>query len=240
MAHATNKQQLIDVILLGLGTPGLTLIPDGLGAWYNKSIVDYNFDTAKANQILDDAGYADTDGDGVREMPDGSRPLTFRLNWPSDSIDAPRMSELLAEMWGKIGIALEPGAVDPDALTAQCCPAFDFDIMIWGWVSDPDPSSLLYVYTTEAIPYGSSETGYSSEKYDELYAQQQTELDLKARQDIVWDMQKMVHDEVVYIIPYYSASVQAYRTDRFTGWITDQTKLELGDVSSLLVIEPVK
>lgn len=240
MSHATNKQQLIDVILLGLGTPGLTLIPDGLGAWYNSSITDYNFDVEKANQILDDAGYADTDGDGIREMPDGSSTLTFRLNWPSDSIDAPRMSELLAEMWGKIGIALQPAAVDPDALTAQCCPAFDFDIILWGWVSDPDPSSLLYVYTTEAIPYGSSETGYSNEKYDELYAQQQTELDLKARQEIVWEMQKLVHDEVVYIIPYYSASVQAYRTDRFTGWITDQTKLELSDVSSLLVIEPVK
>ncbi len=240
MAHATNKQQLIDVVLLGLGSPGLTLIPDGLGAWYNKSITDYAFDVDLANSILDDAGYVDKDGDGVREMPDGSRPLTFRINWPSDSIEAPRMSELLAEMWGKIGIALEPSAVDPDALTAQCCPAFDFDIMLWGWVSDPDPSSLLYVYTTDAIPYGSSETGYSNPKYDELYAKQQVELNLDARRDIVWQMQQMVFDDVVYIIPYYSVAVQAYRTDRFTGWITDQAKVELSDPSSLVMVEPVK
>ncbi len=85
MAHATDKQKLIDVILLGLGAPGLTLIPDGLGVWYNNTLKDYEFDVAKANQILDDAGYMDADGDGVRDMPDGSRPLTFRLNWPSDS-----------------------------------------------------------------------------------------------------------------------------------------------------------
>ncbi|NWF63313.1 MAG: ABC transporter substrate-binding protein, partial [Chloroflexi bacterium] len=130
MAHATDKQKLLDLILLGLGTPGLTLIPDGLGVWYNASISDYEFDPAKANQILDYAGYLDADGDGIRDMPDGSRSLTFRLNWPSDSTDAPRMAELLAEMWSAIGISLEPGAVDPDALTAQCCPAFDFDIMI--------------------------------------------------------------------------------------------------------------
>ena len=240
MAHATDKKQLIDTLLLGLGTPGFTLIPDGLGDWFNSSLTDYNFSPDKANQILDDAGYLDTDGDGVRELPDGSRPLTFRLNWPSDSIEAPRMAEMLADMWGAIGITLEPSAVDPDALTAQCCPAFDFDIMIWGWVSDPDPSSLLYVYTTDAIPYGSSETGYSNPAYDELYTQQQTELDLEARRAIVWEMQKLVHDDVVYIIPYYSAAVQAYRTDRFTGWITDQAKLELSDVSSLVVIEPVE
>jgi peptide/nickel transport system substrate-binding protein len=58
MSHATDKQQLIDVILLGLGEPGLTLIPDGLGPWYNDSLKDFAFDVAKANQILDDAGYA--------------------------------------------------------------------------------------------------------------------------------------------------------------------------------------
>lgn len=240
MAHATDKQKLIDLILLGLGNPGLTLIPDGLGVWYNDSITDYAFDVTTANQILDDAGYADTDGDGVREMPDASQPLNFRLNWPSDSIVAPRTAELLSEMWGEIGISLELQAVDPDALTAQCCPAFDFDIMIWGWASDPDPSALLYVYTTEAIPSGSSETGYSNPAYDELYSQQQTTLDFAARKDIVWEMQKIVHDDVVYIIPFYDASVQAYRTDRFTGWITDQAKVELSDVTSLVVIEPVK
>ena len=240
MAHATDKQKLIDLILLGLGNPGLTLIPDGLGVWYNDSLTDYSYDVAEANKILDDAGYLDTDGDGVREMPDASQPLNFRLNWPSDSIVAPRTAELLSEMWGEIGISLELQAVDPDALTAQCCPAFDFDIMIWGWAADPDPSSLLYVYTSEAIPSGSSETGYSNPAYDELYAKQQTTLDFNARKDIVWEMQKIVHDDVVYIIPFYDASVQAYRTDRFTGWITDQAKVELSDVTSLVVIEPVK
>jgi peptide/nickel transport system substrate-binding protein len=173
-------------------------------------------------------------------MPDGSRPLTFRLNWPSDSITSPRTAELLSEMWGEIGITVEMQAVDPDALTTQCCPAFDFDIMIWGWASDPDPSALLYVYTSEAIPTGSSETGYSNAKYDELYAEQQVTLDFEARKDIVWEMQKIVHDDVVYIIPFYDANVQAYRTDRFTGWITDQAKVELSDVTSLIVIEPVK
>ncbi|MBK6793123.1 MAG: ABC transporter substrate-binding protein [Anaerolineales bacterium] len=239
MSHATDKQKLIDVILLGLGTPGLTLIPDGLGVWYNDSLVDYGFDVAKANSILDDAGYLDVDGDGIRDMPDGSRPLTFRLNWPSDSIVAPRMSELLAEMWSEIGISLEPQAVDPDALTAQCCPAFDFDIMIWGWASDPDPSSLLYVYASDGISSGSSETGYSNPAYDDLYAKQQLELNFDARKEIVWEMQKIVHDDVVYVIPFYTASVQAYRKDRFTGWVTDQSKVELADVTSLVLIEPV-
>ncbi len=56
LAHATDKQKIIDVVLLGLGSPGLTLIPDGLGIWYNDTIEDYAFDIAEANRILDEAG----------------------------------------------------------------------------------------------------------------------------------------------------------------------------------------
>jgi peptide/nickel transport system substrate-binding protein len=240
LAHATDKQKIIDVILLGLGTPGTTLLPDGLGFWYNSSIQDYEYDVAAANQILDDAGYMDTDGDGVREMPDGSQPLTFRLNWPSDSIDAPRTAELLSEMWGEVGVTVEAQAMDPDALTAACCPAFDFDIMIWGWGSDPDPNLLLSVMTSAEIPSGSSETGYSNSEYDALFDQQAVELDQEKRKELVWQMQQIVHDDVVYIIPYYAQSVQAYRKDRFTGWITNMPKVELSDVTSLVVVSPVE
>jgi peptide/nickel transport system substrate-binding protein len=240
LAHATDKQKLIDIVLLGFGAPGLTLIPDGLGHWYNNTLTDYGFDVAKANQILDDAGYVDADGDGTRDMPDGSLPLNFRMHWPSDSIDAPRQAELLSEMWGEVGVTLELQAIDPDALTAECCPTFDFDIILWGWGSDPDPNLLLSVYATSEIPNGYNETGYSNPVYDELYLQQGVELDLDARRDLVWQMQEIVFEDVVYIIPYYAQAIQAYRVDKFQGWITDKPKVELSDVSSLVLIEPVE
>lgn len=240
MAYATDKQKLIDVVMLGMATPGIALIPDGLGEWFNSEIKDFPYDPAKANEMLDAAGYKDTNGDGIREMPDGSRPLTFRLNWPSSSVVGPRMSELLGEMWKEIGITIEPQAVEDDALTAKCCPALDYDIMIWGWVADPDPNTLLIIPTTDQIATGYNETGYSNPHYDELYQQQGVELDHAKRKAMVWEMQKIVHDDVVYLIPFYSRAVQAYRTDRFTGWLDDQPRLALEDVSSLVRIEPVK
>lgn len=240
LAHATDKQQIIDVVLLGLGAPGRTLIPDSLGVFYNDALIDYPFDPVLANDILDQAGYLDTNGDGTREMPDGSRELVFRMNWPSDSTTAPRTAELLSGMWGEIGVQLELQALDPDTLTAVCCPAFDFDIIIWGWGSDPDPGFLLSVMLTSEIPTGNSETGYSNPAYDELYAQQAVELDPDKRLELVWEMQRIVFDDVVYIIPFYAQSVQAYRTDRFTGWRTEAGKIALEDLSSLLVIQEVR
>lgn len=239
LAHATDKQNIIDVVLLGLGAPGLTLIPDSLGDFYNDQIQDYEFDIAKANQILDDAGYVDSNNDGVRETPDG-RALIFRLNWPSDSVDAPRMAELLAGNWSQIGVRTEQQSLDPDALTSICCPAFDFDIILWGWGSDPDPSFLLSVMTTREIPTGTNETGYSNPEYDELFAQQATTLDDAQRIAIIHRMQEIAHNDIPYIIPYYAQEVQAFRVDRFRGWLTDAGKVALEDPSSLLVIEPVR
>jgi hypothetical protein len=53
-------------------------------------------------------------------------------------------------------------------------------------------------------------------------------------------MQEIVHRDLPYIVPFYDLSVQAFRTDRFTGWILDQPKVALEDVTSLVVVEPVR
>ncbi len=240
LAHATDKQNIIDVAVLGQGTPGYTLVPDGLGVWFNDTLEDYGFDIALANQLLDDAGYADADGDGVRDMPDGSRPLTFRLQWPNDISEAPRIAELLGQSWAQIGVKTEPQAMDPDALTSVCCPAFDYDVMIWGWSSDPDPAFILSVTTSAEIPSGTSETGYANPEYDALFAAQAIEMNFDRRREIVWQMQEIMQNDAVYLIPYYQFAVQAYRTDRFQGWIVDAPKLALEDVTSLVVVERVR
>ncbi len=240
MAHALDKQALIDGVMLGLADPGLTLIPKGLGSFYNSSIKDYEYNVEKANQILDEAGYRDASGDGIREMPDGSRDLTFRMEWPDDMIYARDEAELLKLMWGQIGIHVIMQAVDADQLTARCCPAFDYDILLWEWGSDPDPSFLLSVMLTDEISSGYNETGYSNPEYDALFARQATELDGEKRRGIIWQMQNIVHDDVAYIIPFYQKSVQAYRTDTFRGWLTNSGNLDLSAPSSLGIIEPIK
>lgn len=239
LAHAVDKQRLIDEVMLGLADPGLTLIPKGLGTFYNSSIKDYEYDLDVANEILEGAGYLDSNGDGVREMPDGSRDLTFRLQWPDSNQYARTEAELLKLMWAQIGIDVIMEQVDSDVLTERCCPAFDYDILIWEWGSDPDPNFLLSVMLTEEIPSGYNESGYSNPEYDELYASQATELDDEVRHGLIWRMQDIVHHDVVYIIPFYQKSVQAYRTDTYRGWLTDNGNLDLSARSSLTVITPL-
>lgn len=240
LALATDKEKIIDIVLLGLGEPGKTLIPSGLGEFYNETLEDYPFDPASANELLDNAGYVDVDNDGIRDMPDGGRPLVLRVNYPSDSVNAPRMAELLKEQWAQIGVGVEIQALDADTLTSVCCPAFDYDVILWGWGSDPDPGFLLSVYLGTELSSGLNETGYDNPEYDSLFNVQAVELDDNIRRQVIWRMQEIVHRDVVYIVPFYAQAVQAYRTDRFTGWLDSGTLVALDDITSLVLVAPIQ
>ena len=240
LALATDKRKILDVVLLGLGVPGRTLIPAGLTRWYDADLADHPFDPGEANRLLDGAGYADTDGDGVREMPGGGRPLDFRLYRPTDSPSAPRFSELLSEMWARIGVRTRQQPLDPTALADVRSPAYDYDLVLWSWESDPDPNLLLAAMTGDGIPSGANETGYANPEYDALFARQEVDLDPMHRIELVREMQRIVHRDVVYIVPFYPRAVQAYRTDRFAGWKSDESPGELQTPESLAAIVPLE
>jgi peptide/nickel transport system substrate-binding protein len=242
LAHATDKQQLLTVATAGTGSPGLSLVPPGLGDYYASEIEDYAFDIDEANSILDAAGYEDTNGDGIREcLPDQdceTGDLTFRFNYPTDATTGARESEVIQETWQQIGVAITVQPLEADTLTSVCCPGFDYDVIMWGWGSDPDPAFLLGVALCSEIPSGFSESGYCDEDYDALYDAQAVELDRDARVDLIHQMQQKLMDDLPYIIPYYYPTIEVWRTDTFTGWLDDDPTLGLEDPSSLTVIRP--
>jgi len=242
LAHAVDKAQIIDVATLGTGSPGLSLVPPGLGDFYASEVQDYAFDVDEANRLLDEAGYEDADGDGVREClaDQDCDTLTFRFHYADDIDSAPREAELLQAMWSEIGVAIEIQGLDPDTLTSICCPTFDYDIMLWGWGSDPDPAFLLGVALCGEIPTGFSETGYCNPEYDELYDAQAVAQDHDERVDLIHRMQEILVEDVPYIIPYYQQSIQAWRTDTFTGWVADDPTLGIEDVANLVALRPAE
>ena len=240
LAHATNKEQIIQVSWLGTATPGLSLVTPAHGDFFASDIEDYAFDIDEANALLDEAGYEDSDGDGVREcLPDQDcDTLTFRLNYPDDSDTAPREAEQLEDTWAQAGVAVEIQGFDPDTLTSLCCPGFDYDVIIWSWYTDIDAGGLLGVATCAEIPTGFSETGYCNPEYDELFDAQAIELDEATRMEQIHELQRILVEDVVYIVPYYFPSIQAWRTDTFTGWIEGSPTIGLEDPSQLTVLRP--
>jgi len=239
LAMATPKQELIDVLLLGQGVPGKTLLQASLGHWFHHQAADYPYDPGAAARQLDEAGYVDRDGDGVREMPGGGPPLAFRFYFPSDSPESPRAAELIGRAWSRLGVRLDRRALDSNALAAARTPAFDYDLIFWAWSTDLDPSFILSVMASDALSQGANDSGWSDPEYDDLFVRQGRERDITERVRMVHRMQEIALRDVVYIVPFYPDTAQAFRRDRFRGWQVDSPMLALEDRSTLARLAPV-
>jgi peptide/nickel transport system substrate-binding protein len=216
IAHAIDKQQIVNVAFLGYAEPATVVIPTSMGDWHNSEIQGIPFDLAEGNRILDEAGYLDSDNDGVREDPEGN-PLEYRLN-SEDGATETRILEIIADGLAQIGISAPPSPMDPDSLIALY-PAFDFDLILWGWGLDPDPDFAMLIFTCdERAEGGWNDSGYCDEEFDEMYIQQGITVDHEARRQLIWQMEEKLFNDKPYITLDYQKYVQAYRSDRFTGF----------------------
>jgi peptide/nickel transport system substrate-binding protein len=225
-----DKDALFDNVILGLGNKGVTLSVSPDPVWKPDIPVaeQYTYDPAAANKLLDDGGYLDTDGDGVREMPDGSRDLTFRYAENSDNETYADVRELVTGWLDAIGIATEVSVYDGGQLT-PLIESGEWDLFVWGWTPFVDPDPMLSYFTCDQVTYNVDEAGYNdanwcSEEYDAMYAAQNVELDRAKRVDIVHDMLTLFYHESTYVVLFEDADLQAYRTDRFEGWLRQPTE----------------
>ena len=222
--YAIDRDVLFDRVALGLGTKGTTLSPSADFSWI-PDLGDelYTYDPARANQMLDDAGYLDSDGDGVREMPDGSRPLEFRYAVRTESTVAAPVAEFVTGWLSDIGIATVTSTFD-DSQLGEVVANGTYDIFVWGWTPFVDPDPMLSYFTcaqltTDPEVVGYNDANWCSEEYDALYEQQKVERDPAKRREIVAEMLKLFNRESTYLVLMNDADTQAYRTDRFEGWL---------------------
>src|SRR5919106_5841983 len=227
---ATNSEELVGRVQLGYGVPGDSITPPVsiAGArWEPSDSERIPWDIEGANHLLEEAGYTDSAGDGVREMPPGSlepaRPLEFRYYTQTNDQNTIDAAPFIRSWLEDIGIRAEVTAMSSGRLGNEIN-AGTYDLFHWGWIPDPDPDSILQNFTCEDRPpnaqtYGDNDAYYCNPEYDALYQQQLTTLDPQARFEIVHEMQRLFYNDAPYAVLWYPPFLQAYRTDTFTGYV---------------------
>lgn len=244
LSYALDRNQLVEVALAGHGKPGDSILPIGITDWYLKIPADkqMNANPEEAQQILEEAGYKDTNGDGIREDAAGN-PLEFRLiAIETTSVDV-RAAQLFRDSAAAVGIKLDLQTLDENTLGELVYNVDnpDWDIFVWGWDSGVvDPNYMLGVPLCDQIG-GNNDIFYCNEEYDALYEKQATTIDVAARKELVNQMQLMFYDDAAYLVMWYQDKLQAYRTDTWSGW----TEIPGGLIYNLtrenyLKITPVK
>ena len=224
LAYAIDRESLNQKVLGGLGQPADTIIPPMYANLHLTPSSPYTYDVAKAKSLLDAAGYT-VGADGIRVDSKGNR-LSFRLYGRSESDQSKKSVEFLKGYLAAVGVEAKVDIISSDNLTQKIGQG-NYDMFEWDWVVEPDPNYQLSTFTCANRSYldagtvtaNLSDSFYCNPAYDALFDQQSTEPDPAKRADLVKQMQQMLYDDAPYILTYYPPNLEAYRSDRFTGFV---------------------
>ena len=223
---AIDRQRLADVAWSGRAEAGTTILPpdewvDPDYHWEPSQESAYRYDPDKAGELLDEAGYRDGDGDGVREH--GGKPVVLRLFASADNVEQQSEARLIAGQLKMVGISVKLTIGDEGVLTDMVwnyedgAYAPDYDMYVSAWDGYFDPGQTLSCFTTGQIE-GWNEPCWSNTEFDSLCEEQAVTLDKTERQKLVWRMQELMYTESPEVVLTYPQYLQAYNTSRWTGW----------------------
>jgi peptide/nickel transport system substrate-binding protein len=217
--YAIDKQQIVDVALLGHGITCPTNWSCGpnYAEELNPDLTVTPFDLSKANQILDDAGYVDTDGDGIREASDG-QPLEFRLYYNIEYANLVTISDLITNWLKQIGISVNAEAQEIGTWLSMILDQRDYDMAMMSTSTDVDPAVIDFTRSCWAADAGSGAlnySGYCNEEMDALVYEYWYSDDLEGRWEPMWEAQEILNQSRSEITLAGQNLIQAWRSDRF-------------------------
>ncbi|HEY0641436.1 MAG TPA: ABC transporter substrate-binding protein [Pseudonocardiaceae bacterium] len=215
--HAIDVDTILDKVKQGHASAATQIIPPVYPDWtYTPDDSKLRkYDPAKANALLDEAGYA-RGADGTRTDKQG-QPINLRLLVTSDRQADVQSAEYIKEWFGEIGIGVTVDTKSSNE-SSDDQNAGNFDMAFTGWSVGPDPDSMLAQQTCKVVGTELSDSNFCNAEYDALYAQQLAELDREKRKELVQRMQEILYDNVSAIVLTYDNELEAYRSDRFTGF----------------------
>ena len=189
----------------------------------------FGFDLEKAKGILDAAGYKDANGNGIREYEGKDINLLYYVL--SDSTTAAPNAEFVTGWLKEIGIGTTVKVANGSKLT-EIIGKGDYDMFQWGWTPFVDPDPELSYFTCDQLSKDpANPTNYYNDanwcdpSYDADYKAQKVELDRAKRVEIVHRMLTTFYNSASYNVVSYEGDLQAYRTDRFEGWLRQPAEI---------------
>ena len=215
VAHTIDKAAIIDDVQHGLGYPQWAPISPAAGDFHNPNVRRYEFDVVKAAEILDGIGWADTDGDGVREDGDGNN-IEFSMVTNSGNTVRERVGALVHRGMQEIGLEVDYRLIDFGELVTQLTTSYDWEAIIIGFTGGTDPySGISFWHSGEGLhlwyPNQPEPATEWEAKIDELYILAGRELDRDKRVDLYHQAQEIAAENVPVVYTTLSERLSAVR-----------------------------
>ena len=103
LAYGINVEEIAQVFYFGLRQEATSAIPPVFKKYFPKDLKGYPYNPEKAKQLLDEAGYKDVNGDGIREDKNG-KPFEIKMAFMAGGDVAEPLAQNYIQSWKKIGI----------------------------------------------------------------------------------------------------------------------------------------
>ncbi len=219
--YAIDKHLVVDKLLYGKAKVGTAEIPQGWAS--DPAIKPSEFSPEKARRLLKEAGWQDTDGDGILDK--GGQPLKLRLSTTSGDKLRELVEQLVQEQLKAVGIAVSIENVLPTVLFGSWVDRSPrkrgtYDVQMYSPGPSIDPDAYLYgFYHSSQIPVeanrgaGNNTSRYHSAAFDRAVEEGRATADAEKRREAYFKAARLLNDDLPVIILYTRLFVDAYRTN---------------------------
>jgi peptide/nickel transport system substrate-binding protein len=218
MTYAMNRQGVVAKILDGHGQVATGPFYPG-GYEYNPAVKPYPYDAAKAAALLDEAGWKDIKGTGVREK-DGM-PLSFECLVPAEVDMFSRWLEIFQQDLRRVGVEMKIRKVEWSVFLDRTN-RHQFQACLSGWNlgDDPDPFQLLHSSQGKLMPSGTgvgqNDVSYANPAVDRLIEEEQSTFDREARRKALWKIHELVAEDQPHTYLLFGSQMTAVK-NRYQG-----------------------
>lgn len=189
--HAVNKQAIIDAFFAGLAKPAKNPMPPSLWG-YNDDIVPYEYDPAKAKELLAQAGY-----------PDGFKTTLWAMPVPRPYMpQGQKIAEAIQADLAAVGIEAEIVSYEW-GIYLEKAENGEHDMILLGWIGDNgDPDNFLYALLDKDNAVKGSSNNYAFYKSDavhNLLIKAQREMDQDKRAELYKEAQVIIHEDAPWV-----------------------------------------
>jgi peptide/nickel transport system substrate-binding protein len=199
IAYGINRGEMIQGILLGLGKPATG--PFKPGTWvYNPNVKVYAYDPQKAKDLLAQAGWKDTDGDGLLDKE--GKPFVFEIITNQGNEVRGKVAEIIQRRLGELGITVKIRVLEWAAFVNDFINKRRFDATILGWTIPLDPDIYDVWHSSKTGPQELNFISYKNEEVDKLIEKGRSTFDLKQRKQYYDRIQEILAEEQPYTFLY--------------------------------------
>ncbi len=244
ISMAVDKQYIVNTLRGGFATPGTVPISVINPVYENFSATPPSFNLAGAATLLDSCGYHVNPSTGFRTLPNG-QPFSATILTPPKDYDPTRADAgiMISNNLKSIGLDINSAPTSFDTIVAKAfSPPVQFQMFILGWVNlGPFPEAYLCSFfchndDVNINPSGSNAPGFNNATFDNLMSQALITVDPSTRQTLIQNAEGILTDQLPYDTLYYNKDLNAYRNDRWVGWVN--TPPNLYNFYSLVNLRP--